>query len=64
MADWFMDQKTQTEPLKVDKELRCDRCGKYGAVQLDGKALCPECYQLVGSCCPEFGADDLWEENL
>jgi hypothetical protein len=39
----------------------CERCGKFGAYQFDGKSLCSDCYQGCGSCCPEFGADDLWQ---
>lgn len=41
----------------------CERCGKFGAYQFDGATLCADCYQGAGSCCPEFGADDLWTTN-
>lgn len=38
----------------------CDSCGRFGAFEFDGHQLCHECYELRGSCCPEFGAGDLW----
>jgi hypothetical protein len=41
----------------------CDRCGRFGAYLFDGEKLCAECYGLRGSCCPEFGADDLWRKE-
>lgn len=25
------------------------------------RKLCRDCYQSSGSCCPEFGKDNLWE---
>jgi hypothetical protein len=49
-----------SEPLKVDEEARCDRCGGFSPFDLGDRRLCEECYRLCGSCCPEFGADDLW----
>lgn len=42
-------------------ETRCDRCGKLAVVKVKDEQLCEECYQTAGSCCPEFGGDDLWE---
>jgi hypothetical protein len=41
----------------------CDRCGQPAVVEIEGQSLCEECYQLPGSCCMEFGADDLWKED-
>jgi hypothetical protein len=39
----------------------CDRCGRPAALAVGGEFFCEECYQLPGSCCPEFGGDDIWE---
>lgn len=47
--------------LHFNKDAQCDRCGRFGAYELDGERLCAECYQLRGSCCPEFGGDDQWQ---
>ena len=44
--------------------LRCERCGKYGALETGAGTLCSECHQLSGSCCPEFGGDDLTQAVL
>ncbi|TVR50917.1 MAG: hypothetical protein EA425_08490 [Puniceicoccaceae bacterium] len=38
----------------------CDRCGRPATVLSGDDWFCDECSQLPGSCCPEFGADDLW----
>ncbi len=41
----------------------CERCGNPNAeVACGGHTLCLDCYYLAGSCCLEFGADDLWRE--
>jgi hypothetical protein len=45
------------ETLKLEANLKCDECGRYGAVAFDGRKLCPDCYETCGSCCPEFGRD-------
>lgn len=49
-----------SEPLAVDEEARCDRCGGLFPLDLGDARLCEECCRLRGSCCLEFGADDLW----
>jgi hypothetical protein len=49
-----------SEPLGIDAEARCERCGVFSPLDLGDRRLCEECYQLCGSCCQEFGADDLW----
>ncbi len=46
-----------------DPTARCTRCGKPDAVRMGDCLLCPECIQIRGSCCLEFGADDLWEAS-
>ena len=44
----------------LDDEALCDVCGRFGAYRLGDRLLCLECYAGCGSCCPEFGKDDLW----
>lgn len=49
-----------------EEGLICEACGRFDAVRIGTRALCMDCYQGCGSCCPEFGKDDLWsfpEEN-
>jgi hypothetical protein len=31
-----------------------------GAFHFEKRQLCAECYQEFGSCCPEFGKNELW----
>ena len=47
--------------MRFDENVPCARCGQFGAYLFDGDPLCGECYEKSGSCCPEFGADDLWQ---
>ena len=49
-----------TEPSRLSDNNRCDVCGRFGAVRVDERSLCQDCYTGSGSCCPEFGKDDLW----
>src|SRR5204862_3824440 len=46
--------------IRFDENTACERCGKFGAYEFDGARLCVDCYETRGSCCPEFGSDDLW----
>jgi hypothetical protein len=39
----------------------CERCGGVRAVKVGTRWLCESCYAEAGSCCLEFGADDLWD---
>lgn len=41
--------------------LCCELCGKPDAIKFGGRLICEECRQGCGSCCPEFGKDDLWK---
>jgi hypothetical protein len=59
----LMAQPETTNEVKLSEAAVCDRCGKFGAFEFDGATLCQDCFQGCGSCCPEFGADDLWEKN-
>ncbi len=43
--------------------LTCRRCGAEKAVRFGDQWLCRDCFQQYGSCCLEFGGDDLWEER-
>jgi len=47
----------------MDENARCDRCGGFGAFDLGDRCLCEECCHASGSCCLEFGADDLWRRD-
>ena len=42
-------------------ENRCERCGGVNAVKVGTRWLCESCYVEAGSCCLEFGGDDLWD---
>jgi hypothetical protein len=51
------------QALKLDPDARCDRCGAFGVLDLGERRLCEECCDAFGSCCLEFGADDLWRRD-
>lgn len=51
-----------TSPV-ADPNATCDRCGAYGAFAFADTSLCLQCYTEKGSCCPEFGRDDLWRDR-
>lgn len=59
------DEKQPTSEPKtsprLNESLSCDVCGRFGAYRFGERALCQDCYTGSGSCCPEFGKDDLWE---
>lgn len=40
----------------------CERCGVQTDSQIGDQYICEECYTVRGSCCPEFGVDDLAED--
>lgn len=61
-----MDANKATNPFCgqiADENQTCERCGKFGALDWGGAFLCPECSEISGSCCPEFGADDRWQDR-
>ncbi len=41
----------------------CRCCGRPTSVHFGGMPICEECYQHAGSCCLEFGGDDLWQKR-
>jgi len=47
-------------PDPIDRSATCEECGAFGAVAVGDRWLCERCYSEKGSCCPEFGKDDLW----
>ena len=47
--------------LEMDPNAVCESCGRFGAFQFGERTLCQDCYTACGSCCPEFGKDDLWK---
>ncbi|HOB32987.1 MAG TPA: hypothetical protein PKH32_08925 [Verrucomicrobiota bacterium] len=51
----------QVQSLEPDPKAVCDVCGRFGAFHFGDRTLCRECYAESGSCCPEFGKDDLWD---
>ena len=53
------------EPAAIEErsDAVCSRCGNFGAELIYGDLmLCSDCYYISGSCCLEFGADDLWSQ--
>jgi hypothetical protein len=57
-----LDQKCESsQRLPFDENAVCESCGQFGAYRFGDVSLCQECYTLRGSCCPEFGKDDLWK---
>jgi len=57
------DTAPRRTPLRLIADLRCDECGSFGAFDLGERRLCEDCYRTRGSCCMEFGADDLWSKD-
>lgn len=57
------NQPPAPDPSGLDEVAVCDRCGHFCAFHLGRRKLCPECYEGSGSCCPEFGRDNLWEPD-
>lgn len=63
MKKVLKDPREADNRLRLDEAATCDKCGKFGAYHAGGQTLCPECYAGCGSCCPEFGKDDLWPKD-
>ena len=45
--------------VRLNEHVACSYCGRYGAFEIGHQLLCPACYESCGSCCPEFGREDL-----
>jgi hypothetical protein len=56
------NKETTTKPTEArfDENAVCGACGAFGAFHFGDRTLCQNCYEGCGSCCPEFGKDDLW----
>jgi len=52
------------KPIKFKPETACDNCGRFGAFDLGDQHLCSDCYIECGSCCMEFGGNDLWKKDV
>ena len=48
------------ERAQFEEEIACDLCGRFGAFAIGGGHVCENCYEAQGSCCLEFGGEDLW----
>lgn len=46
------------ETLKLDDNLKCGDCGRYGAVDFGERKLCPGCYEACDSCGPKFDQEE------
>ncbi len=51
------------QALKLDPDLRCDRCGGLGAFDFGERQVCAECFSALESSPLELGGDDLWERE-
>lgn len=49
--------------VRFDENAACERCGRFGVFAFEGEKLCAECYGASGSCCAEFGGNDLTAEK-
>jgi hypothetical protein len=49
------------DTARLDENAVCDVCGAFGAFHFGDRLLGQDCYEGCGSCCPEFGKDDLWQ---
>lgn len=56
-------ERRAEEAVPFDAALTCESCGRFGARRIGDHALCDECIVGRGSCCPEFGQDDLWAQH-
>ncbi|MGH8021824.1 MAG: hypothetical protein ACREIA_26785 [Opitutaceae bacterium] len=63
MGDAGQPSEPRENTVRFEPETPCDECGRFGAYRFADRALCDECYAGRGSCCPEFGKDDLWSRD-
>jgi hypothetical protein len=52
--------KGKLQLRKPLSEIIQEQCAQNGAFHFGEQTLCQDCYSGAGSCCPEFGKDDLW----
>jgi hypothetical protein len=41
--------------------MECSICGKPTTLLVGDTPVCEDCYEKAGSCCLEFGGEDLWQ---
>jgi hypothetical protein len=41
--------------------VECSVCGRPTTLLIGDMPICEQCYENAGSCCLEFGGDDLWQ---
>jgi hypothetical protein len=59
------DRPSRAPDFRAAGDRRCDRCGSPEAAEVcESTWLCGDCRELAGSCCLEFGGDDLWDRVL
>jgi hypothetical protein len=51
------DSETGSGSFTKDETVACEKCGRFGALEVNGKHLCEDCYTLCGSCCQEAEED-------
>jgi hypothetical protein len=49
--------ETADNMVRSNDDLACDECGRFGAVDLGERKLCPDCYATGGSCCSGLGRE-------
>ncbi|MFT5498109.1 MAG: hypothetical protein ACI9TH_003517 [Kiritimatiellia bacterium] len=42
----------------MEATLYCNRCGRSGALELNDRVFCVDCYFMCNSCCHEFEGED------
>ncbi len=55
--------KQARDQEQENRRRRCRRCGRMPAEKFGDQWFCRECFQQFGSCCLEFGGDDLWRQR-
>jgi hypothetical protein len=43
--------------------MQCTFCDRATEIVLAGEPICEECHEKAGSCCLEFGGEDLWQRR-
>lgn len=43
--------------------VECSICGRPTTLLIGGQPTCEQCYENAGSCCLEFGGEDLWQRQ-
>jgi hypothetical protein len=60
MGDTNDNSKPDKKQESGDKV--CYRCGQAAIIEIGDSWYCADCYHECGSCCLEFGANDLWDK--